>query len=155
MRKELDTYQKAIKVQNMFDDLQLYYKTDSMPKTDAYLMAKEARNKVHALSNASLARLYDIMQMTFGLTPLSFEEFRMTEKLVDQSDKDFAECYGIDEGDTSSGYKYVDRYFIQFLPETKEYYLVLSNQQWVNRDRAVIEKILYQKEYVPNFICQG
>ena len=151
MTKELDTYQKAAKVQHMFDDLRDYYKQDGTEQTDAYRMAKEARNKVHALSNASLGRLYDIMQMSFGLTPLTFEEFRMTEKHVDITDKDFAECYGVeDEGET--GYKYADRYFIQFIKSTGEFYLILSNQEWVNRDRAVLEKILYEKEYVPNFI---
>ena len=150
MAKQIDRFLKALKMQRAFEDLVAQYREES-PGTDAFNMALDAKIKIHALSNASLARLYDILEHVFIPQPMHFEDFRMTAKPIEDNDKEFRECYGLDDDDKVDGYKYVDRYFIQFIPTTGYYSLILSNQEWVNRDRAVLEKILYEKEYKPNF----
>lgn len=55
-----DTFQKAAFVQRAADKLVESYAREST-ETDAYRQADRFRNELHELSNASLARLYDLI----------------------------------------------------------------------------------------------
>ena len=61
-----DTFQKAAAMQEAADKLVQSYEEEGNTTSDAYRASRAFRTQVHSLSNASLARLHDIIHLQAG-----------------------------------------------------------------------------------------
>lgn len=61
-----DTFQKAAAMQDAADKLVKSYEDEGNTNSDAYQMSVKFREELHGLSNASLARLHDIIHLQAG-----------------------------------------------------------------------------------------